>query len=191
MKTTIMLFIGQQQFKEGIADTADKSENGYYHRIYYVTTKDFSQFSKERLMYNPGFNIIDASIYKDNDRYVMLIKDERLDPPQKNPRVAFSKHLTGPYSSPSLPITENYWAEGPIAIKIGNSWLVYFDKYKGRKYGAVRSDNLKIWKDISDQGIFPKGMRHETVFKVSKEILRSFELINSLATVKLSMKVRI
>jgi len=45
------------------ADTA--VERGYNHRIYYVTTKDFKKFSKAKLLYDQGFNVIDASIVPD------------------------------------------------------------------------------------------------------------------------------
>ena len=82
------------------------------------------------------------------------LKDETPDPPQKNIRVAFSDSLTGPYSKPSKPITGNYWAEGPTSMKIGDYWYVYFDKYRDKKYGAVRSKNLQNWEDVSDQIFF-------------------------------------
>jgi beta-xylosidase len=46
------------------------------HRIYYTTTKDFTTYSSAKLLYNDDFNVIDATIVKDNDRYVMFVKDE-------------------------------------------------------------------------------------------------------------------
>ncbi len=68
---------------------------------------------------------------------------------------------------PSPPITGNYWAEGPTAIKIGNQWIVYFDKYKDHQYGAVVSGDLVNWKDISDKLNFLQGTRHGTVFTIN------------------------
>ena len=44
--------------------TDSSSEDGYNHRIYYVTTNDFQDFSETRLLYDKGFNVIDASIYQ-------------------------------------------------------------------------------------------------------------------------------
>ncbi len=139
------------------------------HRIYYVTTKDFKSFSKTKLLYEPGFSVIDASIVKDEKRWVMFLKNETRYPVEKNIRVATAKNLKGPYSKPGEPITGNYWAEGPTAIKINGQWVVYFDKYRDHKYGAVTSSDLLHWTDISDKVSFPAGVRHGTVFKISGE----------------------
>ncbi len=49
-------------------------ERGYNHRMYYVLTKDFKEFSKPELLYEPGFNVIDATIHKDNGKYIMFRK---------------------------------------------------------------------------------------------------------------------
>lgn len=137
--------------------------------MYYVTTKDFKTFSDTKLLYDGGFNVIDATIQQWEDGYVMFLKDETRKPPQKNIRVAFSKELTNGFGKPSEPITGKYWAEGPTAIKIGRNWIVYFDKYTEHKYGAVASADLINWTDISDKISFPKGARHGTVFTVSKK----------------------
>jgi hypothetical protein len=139
------------------------------HRIYYVTTKGFSEFSKTKLLYEPGFSVIDASIVQDKKRFVMFLKNETKSPVQKNLRVAFAKKLTGPYSEPGPAITGKYWAEGPTAIKIGEKWIVYFDKYTSHKYGAVESTDLTTWTDVSDSIRMPKGIRHGTAFVISKK----------------------
>lgn len=144
------------------------------HRMYYITTKDFESFSKTKLFYDPGFNVIDSFIAYDDtsNRYVMFLKNETKVPKaEKNLRVAFSDKAAGPYGPASEPITGNYWAEGPAAIKIKNRWFVYFDKYTEHRYGAVVSKDLEDWKDISDQIVFPEGTRHGTVFKVSPDVL--------------------
>ncbi|MEI9908201.1 MAG: glycoside hydrolase family 43 protein [Bacteroidota bacterium] len=147
------------------ADTA--IERGYNHRMYYVTTKNFKKFSKTKLLYNQGFNVIDASIVPDGNNYIMFLKDETRYPPQKNIRVATSTKLTGGYGNPSMPITGNYWAEGPTAIQVNNQWIVYFDKYRDHKYGAVASADLIHWTDISDKIRMPQGARHGTVFSIT------------------------
>ncbi len=156
-------------------ETQSDEEKGYNHRIYYTLTKDFETFSPTQLLYNPGFNVIDASIVKHNDGFVMFLKDETRNPIQKNIKMAFSKTLTGPYSKASQPITRNYWAEGPTAIKIKDNWVVYFDKYIDKKYGAVLSNDLENWKDISQNIEFPVGTRHGTVFKISQKEFESLQ----------------
>jgi hypothetical protein len=139
------------------------------HRMYYVTTKDFKDFSKTKLLYDPGFSVIDATIARDKKRYVMFLKNETRSPVEKNLRVAFAKKLTRTYSNPGPPITGNYWAEGPTALKLGDKWVVYFDKYTQHKYGAVESTDLVNWTDISDKVTFPAGTRHGTAFIVTRE----------------------
>lgn len=149
-------------------ETQSEEDNAYNHRMYYVTTKNFKNFSDTKLLYEPGFNVIDATIVKDGNRYVMFLKDETREPAQKNIRTAYSKSLTGPYSAAGPPITGNYWAEGPTALKLGDKWVVYFDKYTEHSMGAVQSADLKKWDDISDRISFPEGMRHGTIFKVTR-----------------------
>ncbi|HZJ21361.1 MAG TPA: prolyl oligopeptidase family serine peptidase [Pricia sp.] len=157
---------------EGVfPETKSKKESGYNHRIYYTTTSDFKNFTDTRLLYEPGFNVIDASIQKTDDKFIMFLKDETVEPAQKNIRLAYSDSLEGPYSDASSPITGNYWAEGPTAIQISGKWVVYFDKYIDKKYGAVSSGNLREWEDISGQIKFPEGARHGTVFKVPRNLL--------------------
>ena len=97
----------------------------------------------------------------------MFLKDETREPAQKNLKIAYSKNLIGPYSEASKPITGNYWAEGPTAIKIEDNWIVYFDKYHDKKYGAIQSKDLINWEDISEKIEFTKGTRHGSVFKIS------------------------
>jgi hypothetical protein len=154
-------------------ETQVTADAGYNHRIYYVTTKDFKSFSGTKLLYNPGFNSIDATIVKDGKRWVMFLKDETKEPVQKNLKIAFAQNLTGPYSKASGPITDKIWAEGPTTLKMGKNWIVYYDKYTAHKYGAITSTDLKNWTDISDKISLPKGLRHGSIFKVSKKELAS------------------
>lgn len=148
----------------------DTSAEGrrYNHRMYYVTTKDFKSWSKAKLLYEPGFSVIDATIVPNGKQYVMFLKNETRSPVEKNLRVAYAKNITGPYSIAGPPITGNYWAEGPTVLKIGDELIVYFDKYTTRKYGAVSSKDLVNWTDISDKISFPKGVRHGTALKISR-----------------------
>ena len=149
--------------------TEKSGDDKYNHRIYYTTTKDFKTFSKTQLLYDHGFNVIDATIIRTKKQYVMILKDETRNPPQKNLRVAMSRNLTHGYGKPSPAITGNYWAEGPTVLKVRGQWIVYFDKYTQHLYGAVISKDLVDWIDISDKISFPKGARHGTAFTVSRK----------------------
>ena len=146
-------------------DTA--AESKYNHRMYYTATKDFKKLEPTKLLWDPGFNIIDLSIVPNGNVYVLFLKNETRAPEEKNLRVSFASEITGPFTIPSEPIHGKYWAEGPSAVQIGGQWLVYFDKYRDRKYGAVTSSDLRNWTDVSDRLQMPKGMRHGTVFTVS------------------------
>ena len=158
-------------------ETDSAGDGKYNHRIYFVTTRDFNSFSETKLLYDPGFNVIDASIVPDHGRYIMFCKDETRYPPAKNIHIATSKELTGPFSKTGPAITGNYWAEGPTAIETGSKWIVYFDRYREHRMGAVISTDLVHWKDISNQVRFPSGTRHGSVFKISgKEFNKLFNL---------------
>jgi hypothetical protein len=147
----------------------DTSGDGRYnHRMYYVTTHDFKSYSKTKLLYDKDFSVIDASIFRAEKEWVMILKDETRKPPQKNLRVATSNRPHRHFGAPSKPITGNYWAEGPTVARVGNQWVVYFDKYRDKKYGAVASTDLVHWTDISDKVQFPAGARHGTVLRISR-----------------------
>lgn len=159
------------------SDVADsEKEKGLNHRIYYITTSDFETFSETKMFFNPDFSVIDATIFKWKKMHYLFVKNENPKPAEKNIRITQAKNALGPYPTQvSAPITGDYWAEGPTAIEIGEYVYVYFDKYTQHKYGAIRSKDLKIWEDVSDQVKFPEGIRHGSVFKVSPTMLKSLQ----------------
>jgi hypothetical protein len=143
------------------------------HRIYYVTTQDFVTYTPTALFYNPGFNCIDATIVKDGSQYVMFIKNETKVPTaQKNIRMATASVAAGPYGAASASITPSgVWAEGPTAIKMGQTWWLYYDAYTEGRMRAQTSTDLQTWTDITGQLSFPSGVRHGTIFTVPTNIL--------------------
>jgi PelA/Pel-15E family pectate lyase len=155
--------------------TESSGDNGLNHRIYYVTTKDFTSYSKAALLYDGGFNVIDATIVKSGSgdlrrRYVMILKDETRNPVKKNLRIAVSAKATGPYGAASPPFSPE-WVEGPTAARVNNEWVVYFDMYRDKRYGALKSADLKNWETVTDNLSMPAGARHGTVFTVSDAVL--------------------
>ena len=152
--------------------TDHSGDEGLNHRMYYVTTVDFKTFSETRLFYDGGFNVIDATLVKDGNRYLLFMKDETLDPVCKNIRVAVSDTLFEGFTAPGPPITGDYWAEGPSAVKVNGRWIVYFDKYKLNQIGAVISSDLVHWEDISDRVHFPAGAQHGSAVKISFERIK-------------------
>lgn len=151
-------------------------EKGLNHRIYATTTKDFETYSPTYLFFNPDFSAIDATILKYNDEYVMFVKNENPNPPEKNIRITKSKSAIGSYpTNVSEPITGNYWAEGPTPLQVGEYTYVYFDKYREHRYGAVRSTDMENWEDVSDSIHFPSGTRHGTAFTVDINVFEQLK----------------
>jgi hypothetical protein len=124
------------------------------------------------LLYDPGFNVIDATLFQAGGKFYLFFKDERKAPLKKNLRYAVADQAGGPYGKPSEPFTGD-WVEGPSAIKIKDEYLVYFDHYaQPNYYGAVRSKDLQHWEDCSKQMSFPQGHRHGTVLTIPQGIAR-------------------
>jgi predicted GH43/DUF377 family glycosyl hydrolase len=156
---------------DNFTNTSDQTEDGYNHRMYYTTTKDFENFSETKLFVEPGFNVIDATIAKNENEYFMIIKDETLIPEaKKNLHILFSDNLYD-WNVPFSDAISWSWVEGPAVTKLGDDWVVYFDQYRKGEFGALKSKNLENWEDISNAISFPDGVRHGTVFKVSKKEL--------------------
>jgi beta-xylosidase len=136
------------------------------HRVYYITTKDFVMYSKAKLLYNDGFNVIDATMFKNDGTYYLFLKDEtRFPVVKKNIRVATSDHATGPYGHASDPISPN-WVEGPSVLRVGAEFLLYYDAYTRGTYEGSESRDLVHWESITDKLTFPAGTRHGTAFTI-------------------------
>jgi beta-xylosidase len=154
-------------------ETKDSGDNN--HRIYYVSTKDFTNFSPTKLLYDGGFNVIDATMLKDNGKYYLFVKDETKNPVKKNLRMAVGAGAEGPFGPASEAISTN-WVEGPSAIKIGAEYFIYFDHYASPQYyGAIKSPDLTHWRDISATLSFPAGSRHGTISIVPASVVRRID----------------
>jgi hypothetical protein len=156
--------------------TDNTGDNGYNHRFYHTTTADFRTFAESRLLYDPGFNVIDATLFQAGGKFYLFFKDERKTPVKKNLRYAVSGQPEGPFGEPSEPFT-GAWVEGPSAIKIKDEYLVYFDHYaQPQYYGAVRSKDLRHWEDCSKEMSFPEGHRHGTVLRIPQRIAKRLQV---------------
>lgn|GEM_PF-227813 len=150
-----------------------KVEPGYKYdnRIYCSTTKDFKTFTPAKLFFDPGHNVIDATIKKVGSKYYMVYKDEReLPTPQKTLLVAVSENAEGPYTKMSDKAFTRNWVEGPSINQLqDNSFLVYMDSYKDHRYEAMRTQDFKKWDDVSNKVSFPAGTKHGSVVSVSMD----------------------
>jgi hypothetical protein len=111
--------------------TAGSSEEKYNHRIYFTTTKDFATFAPTKLLYDPGFSVIDATFLRTSGQLYLVIKDETRNPPKKFLQLAAADDFQGPFHPPGAPFTPpGLWVEGPTTLQVGADTLVYFDAYQ-------------------------------------------------------------
>lgn len=154
-------------------DRPDKTKPPRNHRLYSTTTKDFATFTPTRVHYQPGRNVIDETMVRDGDSWVMFVKNETEIPaPAKNIFLTRAPSPDGPWGKPSAPVSPaGVWVEGSTVIKIGDWWHLYYDIYRDHKYGAVRTRDFEHWEDISAQLAMPKGIRHGTVLRVPRAVV--------------------
>lgn len=147
----------------------EEEENN--HRMYYTTTKDFKEFSKTELLMNAGFSMIDCVIVKRaKDDYALIIKDNTR--PNRNLKVAFGSDPLGPFKDITKPFTD-FLTEGPAVIQQDGKYIIYYDHYGEKSFGAVETEDFQQFKDISDQIELPEGHKHGTITRISKKVLNS------------------
>ncbi|MDQ3813451.1 MAG: glycoside hydrolase family 43 protein [Armatimonadota bacterium] len=151
-------------------ETEGQTESNYNHRIYATTTRDFMSFTPAHLFFDPGFNVIDATLLRAAGRFYLIFKDETLTPLRKHLHLAVSPSIEGPFTEISPPFGPS-WVEGPSALCIGDEFIVYFDAYRQGHYGAMRSRDLKTWEDITSQVSFPPGARHGAAMMVPQDVV--------------------
>jgi len=155
--------------------TDGSSEDGYDHRLYGMTTKDFRTFSRSRLIYDPGFSVIDGTIVRCGTGYLLAAKNETAKPePCKRIFLAQAREAAGPYGRPS-PYVTGPWTEGPCLLRANGRWVLYYDRYTAGTYGAAVSADLANWTDISGQLTMPPAARHGTMLRVPGEIVERLQ----------------
>lgn len=146
------------RFEKGI------EEENNNHRLYYVTTKDFNTFSDTKLYLDPKFSVIDAVIVKSAPKnYIIVLKDNTR--PNRNLKIAFGDSPTTSFNKVSAPFTEEF-VEGPTVTKVGNDYLIYFDMYRKKIYGAMKTADFINFEDVTDKISIPTGHKHGTIVKV-------------------------
>ena len=147
------------------------------HRLYCTTTRDFKTFAPTRLFFDPGYSVIDATIVQRETKdtggagngYVLVFKDNtRL---QRNIKVAFSNSPAGPWHDDSPAFTPEF-TEGPTVAKVGKDWLIYYDMYREKKYGSMRTADFKTFMDITGQVSVPVGHKHGTIVMTDRRTLK-------------------
>ncbi len=145
--------------------------------MYRTTTKDFLTFTPTQLFCDPGFSVIVATFPHAAGRHYLILKDETRHPPKKFLQIAECDDLRGPFRNLSALITPaGLWVEGPTELKIGDDYVIYYDAYQKKHYGAMRSRDLKTWEDVTAKLVLPDEgtavrLRHGTVIEVPRAIV--------------------
>jgi hypothetical protein len=139
------------------------------NRIYSSLTQDFRIFTKPQVFFDPGYNVIDATILQTQGRFYLVFKDERPEPVMKFTKIAVGPTVEGPWTEIGKEFTES-WSEGPSALQVGDEYIVYYDHYRDpRRYEAVASKDLLHWISITDKISFPPGCKHGSFLKITGE----------------------
>jgi hypothetical protein len=99
---------------------------------------------------------------------VLVLKDNTR--PARNIKVAFASSPLSPYSNASESFTPSF-TEGPTVAKVSDGYLVYYDQYRDKIYGAMKTKDFKTFTDATKEVSLPQGHKHGTIFKVKKKIL--------------------
>ena len=146
------------------AEGRDWPNVGQDHRIWSCTTEDFSSFSAPAVFFDPGHSVIDATVVSDGDRFLMAYKDERgVNDPSTSHKHIMTTAFTrpgGPYEAPRGPVGPSA-VEGPSLFRRDGEWVMIFDHYLERRYGAVRSGDGLTWAPAEIS--LPPGIRHASV----------------------------
>ncbi|MCH4223167.1 MAG: family 43 glycosylhydrolase, partial [Solobacterium sp.] len=152
--------------------TNDQGTSGY---IYYVTTEDFKTFSYPKVLFGPGYTVIDATITANNGKYWMFYKDERTG--ASTIYYASSDHLTDGFSTA---YDENFislhkFIEGPFLLKSfdSDSYYLYVDNYPYNQFlvasfTTLGKTNDITWLNSSDYTLPEEDVRHGSAIAVTQ-----------------------
>jgi hypothetical protein len=156
-----------------VGDGENPCSEGYDHRIWGCTTRDFREYSEASLFFDPGYNVIDASVIRCNDQYLMAFKDERgenrLGTDYKAIRVCTAQCACGPWTEISELMTPTL-TEGPTMFMRDGHIVMLYDHFFEHYFGASQSDDGVHWTSITAQMQFPPGPRHASVIEVDDAV---------------------
>ena len=142
------------------------------NRIWYSLTPDFKTFSKPAIFFDPGYVVIDATIFHEpNQPFRLIFKEQSTDPLTYQERVATGPTLEGPWDLKTISgfINES-WSEGPSAIEVGDRTVVFYDHYRAprAKFEAVATRDWKHWEDITSEISLPAYCKHGSFLRITE-----------------------
>jgi hypothetical protein len=142
-------------------------------RLWAAHTSDWKSFTTPEKFFDRGFPVIDATIFPRDLRgrkdFVMVFKDQSVDPLRYNERWTAGPTVEGPWGALSAPIDES-WSEGPSVIQVGDHWFVYYDHYRPphARFEAVETSDWVHWTSADDKIHLPEGAKHGSFFHVTE-----------------------
>ena len=145
---------------------------GKHQRIWCCRTKNFQNLSAPRVLFDPGYTVIDATLVRSKDMWHMAFKDARGENKKgtdnKAMRMATAASLGGPYQNPSGLVTPHL-TEGPAIFRAGDRWLMLYDHFMEHKWGASESRDLVNWTPVTAKLTVPETCRHGSVFTITNK----------------------
>lgn len=143
-------------------------------RTWYTRTRDFDSLTEPKILFDPGYTQIDATIVRADATWYLIYKDERgeneRDTDNKAMRVAVSTRLDGPYE-PVTGLVTPHLTEGATVFRAGDRWLMLYDHFMDRKWGAAASADLKTWAVLEGALSVPETARHGSVLMIRSDEL--------------------
>ena len=152
--------------------------------MYYNYSNDLNDISYPSKLLDPGFVVIDGTIFKDGYDYNIVLKDER------EPMEEYSQLFVGYSDSDYLGFNEfnmNYitghQSEGPFIIYRGYNYILYYDDYTRFKFKALYFENFREhdFEEVLDSEIISSvgNVKHGSAIALTyPEFLRINEVYN-------------
>ncbi len=139
--------------------------------MYYSTTKDFKTFSTPTILFNGTLDhALDGDIVKVGDTYEMFLAGYKTSTSLS----VGGTNLYSGYSTSQTQLTSGKASEGPSAININGTWIVYNDRYNDGIYSAlISTDGLQTFTDATMSVSFPSGTRHGNVFTTTSSVAQA------------------
>jgi hypothetical protein len=58
---------------------------------------------------------------------------------------------------------------------VKDDWLIYFDQYRDKTYGAVKTSDFKSFTNISKEIAIPKDHKHGTITPIDSKTLKQLK----------------
>ena len=143
-------------------------------RLWCCRTKDWKTFTPAKVLFDPGYSVIDGTLREHDGKFHLFHKEEEFGArtgERRAMRLAISEKIDGPYQIHDGPLNRGQIVptitEGcsvmPDPAKPG--WLLLYDYCMTNRFGASSSPDLLHW-TVLENVTFPPDARHGSSFKL-------------------------